>query len=118
MLFTAVRILCILISGSSTGPDLLDLYPVLPGRRWRMSMVMFTPLIKAAMLLTVSFFVLFTASKTKDENLQQFGRITAIVLWAIAGSLVLLSVYSAYVGNKSPKAGCYSKAKQCMMFKR
>ena len=81
-----------------------------------MSMVVFAPIVKAAMLLVVSFFVLFTASKTKDENLQQFGRIIAIVLWAIAASLVILCLYSSYVGNRIPKAGYYcSKAKPYMM---
>ena len=83
-----------------------------------MNMVVFAPILKAAMLLVVSFFVLFTASKTKDENLQQFGRVIAIVLWAIAASLVILNVYSAYMGNKVSKAGCYSKTKQCMMMRR
>jgi hypothetical protein len=45
-------------------------------------------LIPVAMLLTVSFFVLFTRQKTEDANLKAFGLGVAILLWVVSAVIL------------------------------
>ena len=45
-------------------------------------------LVPVAMLLTVSYFVLFARQKTEDASLKTFGLAVAIVLW-VAAAIVL-----------------------------
>jgi hypothetical protein len=45
-------------------------------------------LVPVAMLLTVSFFVLFTREKTEVASLKTFGLVVAVVLW-VAAAVIL-----------------------------
>lgn len=45
-------------------------------------------LVPVAMLLTVSFFVLFARQKTEDATLKTFGLVVAVVLW-VAAAVIL-----------------------------
>jgi hypothetical protein len=53
----------------------------------------------AIMLLAVSFFVMFAASKTDSKALKTFGTTIAVLLWIIAGLMLILSLYIGISGK-------------------
>ncbi len=50
-------------------------------------------IIKSLHLLTLSFFILFAATKTDSDRLKQFARILAITIIIVATALILFSIY-------------------------
>lgn len=50
-------------------------------------------IVKALHLFTLSFFVLFAATKTDSDKLKQFGRILSITIIIVATALIALSIY-------------------------
>ena len=63
-------------------------------------------LIPASMLLTASFFVLFTARKSDSEALKKFGQVVAVLLWLSAAIVIMAGVYNAVV---NPQRGVMRK---------
>jgi len=59
------------------------------------------PLTPAILLLTVSFFVLFAASKTDSKALKTFGTTIAVLLWIIAGLMLILTLYIGITGKSA-----------------
>ena len=55
--------------------------------------------IPATMFLTVSFFVLFAASKTDNAGIMKFGRSVAVLLWISAGLVLLVGLYILITGH-------------------
>jgi len=56
-------------------------------------------IIPASLLLTVSFFVLFTISKEKSEGLKAFGYIVAVLLWVATAIVVSAGIYMIITGK-------------------
>jgi len=57
------------------------------------------PVVKALVMLTVSFFVLFVVSKTESKALKQFGRILAVTFCIIAAYLIITALYLSVTGK-------------------
>lgn len=55
----------------------------------------------AVLLLAISFFVLFAVSKTDSRTLKKFGATIAVLLWILAGLLLILSVYFGISGKSA-----------------
>lgn len=53
------------------------------------------------MLLAVSFFVLFAVFKTDSRARKKFGVTVAVLLWILAASLLILSVYLGICGKSA-----------------
>jgi len=60
------------------------------------------PIVKALMLLVVSFFVLLGVTKTDSKNLKQFGRILAIILMTISAYVFIASFAVDLLGKQCP----------------
>jgi hypothetical protein len=56
-------------------------------------------LIPAAILLALSFFVLFAADKTASECLKKLGRVVTGLLWVAAALVLLVGVYVLITGH-------------------
>ena len=56
-------------------------------------------LIPMAILLTVSFFVIFTLSKVNSKKLRSFGIAIAILLWISAALIFCLGIYTIVTGE-------------------
>lgn len=56
-------------------------------------------IMKTLLLLIVSFFILVAVSKVESQKLKKFGRILAIVLWVIAGCVIVCTFYLSVTGN-------------------
>lgn len=71
--------------------------------------------VKAVLLLVVSFFVLVVVTKTDSKSLKTFGRILAITLWIISASAILYAMFSDYSGryNRMHKEYFKSKTMKC-----
>lgn len=54
--------------------------------------------IPATVLLTLSFFVLFTISKVEKRKLKVFGYTIAALLWLVAFSVFSTGIYMAFSG--------------------
>jgi len=50
-------------------------------------------IVKALHLFTLSFFVLFAATKTDSDKIKRFGRILAITIMIVATALIFFSIY-------------------------
>lgn len=57
------------------------------------------PVVKALLMLIVSFFVLFAVSRTESKRLKQFGRILAVTLCIIAAYLIIIALYLSVTGK-------------------
>ena len=64
------------------------------------------PIVKAVLLIVVSFFVLLGVSKAESKNLKTLGRMLAITLWIISASAIICSIFSGYA-DKYPKLNKY-----------
>jgi len=65
-------------------------------------MIRFTGLfaiIPATVLLTISFFVLFTLTKVENTGLKKFGKCVAVLLWIAAGLIVLGGLFILVTGH-------------------
>ena len=60
--------------------------------------------IPATVLLTISFFVLFTISKVEKRKLKVFGYTIVALLWLVAFSVFSTGIYMAFSGR--PLKGC------------
>lgn len=58
-------------------------------------------IIPTAVLLTVSFFVLFTIRKIETSGLKAFGYVVTAVLWIAALLVFSAGVYTVYTGRKT-----------------
>jgi phosphatidylglycerophosphate synthase len=54
-----------------------------------------------SILLTISFFVLFSVRKTESRGLKKFGKLIAFLLWVVV-VLILLSGIYAILGREGP----------------
>ena len=72
-------------------------------------------LIPVAMLLTVSFFVLFTRTKTEDTTLKTFALAVAIVLWIAAAVVLGAGIVSmaCWHHGECGKMGMLMKNREC-----
>jgi len=68
------------------------------------------PIVKALLLLVVSFFVLIGVTKADSKRLKQFGRILAVALWLVSVCVITCSLFSGPSGKK-----CSSMRKMKMM---
>ncbi len=57
-------------------------------------------IIPATVLLTVSFFVLFTLRKAETQGLKAFGYVVAVLLWLAAFLFFSVGVYTVSSGNR------------------
>lgn len=64
-------------------------------------------IIKAVLLLVVSFFVLVGVTKTESKNLKTFGRILAITLWIISAVSIIFSIYLSNTTSRLPRMHKY-----------
>ncbi len=55
--------------------------------------------IPATVFLTISFFVMFTISKTEGRSLKSFGNPVVFLLWACALMLFLSGLYAIITGR-------------------
>jgi hypothetical protein len=55
-------------------------------------------IIPAALLLTISFFVLFSLRKTETPSLRAFGYCLAILLWVAVAMVISLGLYTVSTG--------------------
>jgi len=65
--------------------------------------------IKALLLMTLSFFTLCTADKATSDRLKKFGRVLAITMWMVAAYLVSANIYRIYAGMKQRTYLPYAK---------
>lgn len=56
-------------------------------------------LIPAAVLLTISFFVLVVLRKAESEGLKAFGYVVATLLWIAAVLVISTGIYTVYTGR-------------------
>lgn len=56
-------------------------------------------IIPATLLLTISFFVLFTLRKIETQGLKAFGYCLAVLLWIAAAMIFSVGVYTVYSGR-------------------
>ncbi|MFH0802263.1 MAG: hypothetical protein V2A78_07745 [bacterium] len=56
-------------------------------------------LIPATVLLTISFFVLFTRTRVDSPGLKKFGMLAATLLWVSAGLILLAGLYILVTGH-------------------
>lgn len=56
-------------------------------------------LIPTTMLLTVSFFVLFTTRKVEGQGLRVFGYVIAVLLWISAAIVLSAGIYTISTGR-------------------
>jgi len=54
---------------------------------------------KAFFLVVLSFFVLLGASKADSEGLKKFGKVLAVIMWALALAAVVLVGYKTVTGT-------------------
>lgn len=73
-------------------------------------------LMKAFLLVVLSFFTLLGVSKTDSKGLKKFGRLLVSAMWAIAAIIVVTSIYSMVTGKSCSlsKKGSYKKHYQMM----
>lgn len=60
-------------------------------------------IIPTAVLLTISFFVLFTLCKIETEGLKAFGYVVATLLWIAAALVLSVGIYTVYTGHHPMK---------------
>ncbi len=71
-------------------------------------------IIPTTMLLTVSFFVLFTLRKTESEGLRAFGWVIIALLWAGALLVFSMGIYTISTG-RHPMMRIMQEMKACGM---
>ena len=57
-------------------------------------------LVPAAVLLAISFFILFAISKVEKQGLKAFGYVVAAVLWAVALLCFSAGIYKLSLGGR------------------
>ncbi len=67
-------------------------------------MCAFMCVIPATIFLTISFFVLLCSEKTESPGLKTFGKVVAVLLWAIAVMVIICGIYMS-VSGKCPPMG-------------
>jgi hypothetical protein len=72
-------------------------------------------LVPVALLLTVSFFVLFTRTKTEDATIKSFGLAVAIVLWVAAAVILGAGIVgmACWHHGECGKMGMLMKSGEC-----
>lgn len=60
-------------------------------------------LIPIAVLLTLSFFVLFAVEKVQSNNVKLLGKVAAVVLWVAALVALLMGIYVLSTGGPCGK---------------
>ena len=60
-------------------------------------------IIPTAVLLTISFFVLFTLRKIETEGLKAFGYCLAVLLWIAAALVLSVGIYTVSTGRHPMK---------------
>ena len=61
-------------------------------------------IIPTTVLLTISFFVLFTLRKTETIGLKAFGYVVAVLLWVAALLVISVGVYTLSTGRHPMKS--------------
>jgi hypothetical protein len=66
-------------------------------------------LVPPVVLLTVSFFVLFTLRKVDSKGLKIFGRVIVLLLWIVASVVCLTGIYTLSKGFCPPSSSKWEK---------
>lgn len=88
-----------------------------------MGMFSFCPVIAALFLLAISFFVVLAIPKAETKRTKQFGRIVAILIWAMVVYLAGITVFSNVMksscsyGWKSKKFKKHHYGRKAKMYK-